>query len=103
MILWPWVLAACALAYLTKLVGYLLPRRWIDQPSFLATTSAMTVGLLGALVGLNAVASGQHLVLDARLVALAVAALALWRRVSFLGVVVLGAAAAALARLAGLP
>ena len=41
---------------------------------------------------LNAVGDGQQLVLDARLVALAVAAIALWRRVPFLGVVVLGAA-----------
>ncbi|GAB2488136.1 hypothetical protein GCM10027030_22810 [Luteococcus sediminum] len=103
MSLWSWVLAASLVAFLTKLVGYLLPRRWLDSPSVLATMSAMTVGLLGSLVALNAVAAGQELVLDARLVALAVAALALWRRVPFLGVVVLGAAAAALVRLAGLP
>lgn len=66
-------------------------------------TSAMTIGLLASLVVLNAVGNGQSLVLDSRLVALTVAGIALWRRVPYLGVVVLGALAAALARAAGLP
>lgn len=103
MSLWVWVLAACVVAYLTKLAGYLLPTRWLEHPRVMQVTSAMTVGLLASLVMLNAVGNGQSLVLDARLVALVVSGIALWRRVPYLGVVLLGALAAALARAAGLP
>ena len=45
--------------------------------------------------------TGTSLVLDARLVALAAAAIALWLKAPYLVVVVVGAAAAALTRLAG--
>lgn len=100
--LWPWLLGACVVAYLTKLAGYLVPTRLLENPRVVTVTSAMTIGLLSSLVMLNAMGDGQRLVLDARLVALVVAALALWRRVPFLGVVMLGAGAAALARLAGM-
>lgn len=103
MSLWGWVLAACLVAYLTKLVGYLVPTHWLEKPRVMQLTAAMTIGLLGSLVMLNAVGDGQRLVLDARLVALVVAAVALWRRAPYLVVVLLGAAAAALARLAGMP
>lgn len=103
MSLWGWVLSACLLAYLTKLVGYLLPTRWVERPLVMQLTAAMTIGLLGSLVMLNTVASGQQLTVDARLVALGAAAIALWRRAPYLVVVLVGAAAAALARLAGMP
>ncbi|MEL4357183.1 MULTISPECIES: AzlD domain-containing protein [unclassified Luteococcus] len=102
MSLWGWVLAASLIGLFTKLAGYLLPISWVEQPRVMQLTSAMTIGLLSSLVMLNAVGSGQHLVLDARLVALAVAAVALWRGAPYLAVVVLGAVAAALARLAGI-
>ncbi len=100
---WAWIIAACVVAYLTKLVGYLLPTRWLEGPRVSAIFSAMTIGLLGALVALNAVGNGRHLVLDARLVALAAAAVALRLKAPYLVVVIVGAAAAALARLAGMP
>ena len=95
MSLWFWVVLACALAYLTKLVGYLVPQKWARGPRVMAYTDAMTVGLLSSLVLLNTVADGQRLVLDARVVALLVAGLALWRKLPYLVVVLLGALAAA--------
>lgn len=58
--------------------------------------------LLAALVATAGVASGRALVIDARLVGLAVAAVAIWLRAPILLVVVLAAAGAALARLAGI-
>ena len=61
----------------------------------------MTIGLLASLTVVNAVASGQYLALDARLGALAAAAIALWFRAPFLVVVIVGAAAAAGLRLLG--
>jgi hypothetical protein len=57
------------------------------------------VALLAALVAVQVVADGQALVVDARLVGLGVAVVALLFRAPFLVVVLLAAAAAALVRL----
>jgi hypothetical protein len=56
------------------------------------------VALLGGLVVVQALAQGRALVLDARAVGLAVAAVAVLLRAPFLVVVVAAAAAAALVR-----
>lgn len=103
MSLWAWILLACAIAFATKLVGYLLPSRWLESPRFQRVSRALTIGLLAALVASNTFASGQQLVIDSRLLAVVAAGIALWRKLPFLAVVVIGAAAAALGRLAGLP
>lgn len=99
---WAWILAAAAVAYLTKLAGYLLPDAWLDRPWVQPVTGGVTVGLLASLVVVNGFVSGTTLVLDARAAAAAAAGIALWLRAPFLLVVVLGAVVAALARLAGL-
>lgn len=99
--LWLWILIACALAYLTKLVGYFVPAKLLESPSIMHVAGTMTIGLLASLTVVNAVASGQGLVLDARMGALVAAAVALWLRAPFLVVVISGAAAAALLRLLG--
>lgn len=95
MTLWAYILLACAATYLTKLAGYAIPARWLQNPRMTRVAGAMTVALLAALTVMNTVASGTALVLDARLAALAAAALALWLRLPFLLVVVLGAVASA--------
>ena len=59
--------------------------------------------LLAALVATNTFGDGQGLVVDARLIGVAVAALAIMLRAPILVVVVLAAAAAAVARLVGTP
>ncbi|WP_433875722.1 AzlD domain-containing protein [Sinomonas atrocyanea] len=101
MSLWAWILVACAAAYALKLLGYLLPRRWMENERMLRIAGTVTIGLLASLTAVNAVAAGQSLVLDARLGALVAAALALVLRAPFLVVVIAGAAAAALLRLLG--
>lgn len=100
---WLWVLGACAVAYAIKLAGYLAPDSLVDSPAMRRASASVTVGLLASLVVTNAFASGQRLVPDARIAALVAAIVALKLRAPFLLVVVIGAAAAALARLAGLP
>ena len=100
---WGWVLTACAIAFATKLSGYLLPTHWLERPHVARTTSAMTVGLLASLIALNTVTSGRSLVLDARLLALGAAAVALTLRAPFLVVVLVGALTAGVARQAGMP
>ena len=96
--LWGWMALACAVAFLTKLAGHAVPARWLQNPRMTQVAASMTVALLAALTVMNTVAAGQSLVVDARLVALVVAAVALWLRAPFLLVVVLGAASAALVR-----
>lgn len=101
--IWLWVLAACVVAYLTKLVGYLLPDAWLENPRVSKVTTAMTIALLASLVTLNSVESHQRIVFDSRLLAVGSAALALLFRAPFIVVVLVGALVAALARMAGLP
>jgi hypothetical protein len=55
--------------------------------------------LLGALVAVQTFGDGQSLVLDERLIGVAAAGIALWRKAPLLVVVVVAAAATALARL----
>lgn len=95
---WWWVLAACAAAWCTKWLGYAVPARWLRHPRMAQVAACMTVALLAALTVMNTWAVGTQLVWDARAVALGVAASALALRIPFLGVVVLGAVAAALVR-----
>lgn len=59
----------------------------------------LPAALLAALAIVSTVGDGQAVVLDARLVGLVVAGLALWRRAPFVVVIVLASAATALARL----
>jgi hypothetical protein len=101
--LWLWVLLAAAGAYVIKLSGYLMPRKWLDRPVVVRLATALTVGLLASLTMLNTVGKGQAIVLDSRLLALGAAGLALWLKAPYLVVVLVGAIAAALGRLAGLP
>lgn len=92
---WAAVLGACALVYATKLAGYLLPARWLENPRMARTAALVTVALLSALVAVQAFASGTQVVLDARTVALAVAFVALLLRAPFVVVVLLAAVVAA--------
>ncbi|MFP5316263.1 MAG: AzlD domain-containing protein [Actinomycetes bacterium] len=101
--LWIWILAACAISYLTKLAGYLVPARLMEDPRMTRVAGTLTIGLLASLTAVNTFSSGQSLALDARLAALAAAAVALWLRAPFLVVVLAGAGAAAVARLLGAP
>lgn len=90
MTLWTAIVLACAATYLTKLAGYAVPARWLQNPRMARVAGAITVALLSALTVMNTFAAGTALVIDARLAALGVAALALWQRLPFLLVVLLG-------------
>ncbi len=99
--LWGWILLACAVSVATKFAGYLVPAKLLDNPRMLRVAGSLTIGLLAALTAVNAFASGQQLVVDARVVALLAAAVALRLRAPFLAVVAVGALAAGVARLLG--
>lgn len=99
---WAWILLASLVAAGTKLLGYLVPSRLLDNERMASVTSTLTIGLLASLVALNAVGGQGSLVFDARLAALGAAAVALLLRAPFILVVVIGAVAAALARFLGM-
>jgi uncharacterized membrane protein len=99
---WVTVLVACALAYLTKLAGYLVPAHWLSGPRISRVTALLPVALLTGLVVVQAFATPErHLALDARAAGLAVAVVALLLRAPFIVVVILAAATAALLRHVG--
>lgn len=102
-VMWVWIALASAIAFGTKLLGYLLPESFLEHRKAMAVMSSMTIGLLAALVAVNAVTSAREVVLDSRVLAVVAAAIALRLKAPFIVVVLVGAAVVALARLAGLP
>ncbi|RYU12428.1 AzlD domain-containing protein [Nocardioides iriomotensis] len=97
--LWVAVLVTAVGCYLLKLAGLSVPQAVLDHPVVERVADLLPVALLAALVGVQVFADGSSLVLDARIVGLAVAVVALLLRAPFLVVVLLAAAAAALVRL----
>jgi len=97
---WGWVLLASGLCLAAKAAGYVVPARLVDRPVITEVGLMLPVSLLAALAALDTVTSGGHYVLDARLPAMGVALLAVWRKAPFIVVVVLAALTAALWRLA---
>lgn len=94
-VLWVTVLAASLLSFALKLAGHLIPEHWLATERVQRMSTVVTVALLVSLVVVQTFADGQALVVDARVPALAVAAIALALRAPFILVVVLAAATAA--------
>ena len=99
--LWVVVLAGSLGCYLLKLAGLSVPAAWVQHPVVTRVVEFVPAALLGALVAVQAATSGTELVLDGRLVGLAVAAVALALRAPFIVVLVLAGAAGALVHVAG--
>ncbi len=95
--LWATVVVASLGCYLLKLAGLSVPAAWVEQPWVARIVDFVPAALLAALVAVQAVASGNELVLDGRLVGLAVAAVALALRAPFIVVLLLAGAAGAAA------
>jgi uncharacterized membrane protein len=94
--IWATVLIGSLGCYLLKLAGLSVPAAWVEQPWVARVVDFVPAALLAALVAVQAVASGNDLVLDGRLVGLAVAALALALRAPFIVVLLLAGVAGAL-------
>ncbi|WP_438352569.1 AzlD domain-containing protein [Microbacterium sp. CJ88] len=101
MTLWNAVLLAAIICVALKTLGYLVPAAVLEAPRPARIADLLTVALLAALVGVQTLAAGQSVVVDARVPALLVAAGLLLLRAPFLVVVIAAAAAAALLRLWG--
>lgn len=94
------VLASLAV-YSWKLLGYLIPARFITD-RLRAFSDRVTTTLLAALVGIQGFAVGSELQLDARFPALVVAGVLLYLKVPYILVVASAAAVAAGLRALGL-
>lgn len=95
---WVAVLAASAVCFATKYAGHRVPEHWLAHPRVARIAALVTAALLAALVAVQTFTRGQALVVDARLAALGVAAVALALRAPFIVVVLLAAVVAAALR-----
>ena len=96
---WPAVLALCAGAYALKLAGVLLASRIDAATAERWGLELLVVPVLAALIVTQTIGTGDELALDARLPAVLVAAVLVWRRAPFLLVVLAAGGTAALLRL----
>jgi branched-subunit amino acid transport protein len=97
--MWLVILGTAAGCYLVKLAGLSVPARVLEHPVVERVADLLPVAMLAALIGVQVFADGQELVVDARLLGLGAAAVALLLRAPFIVVVAVAAAVAALARL----
>jgi branched-subunit amino acid transport protein len=95
---WTALLALSAVSYALKASGPVLAGGRRLGPQVRQTLDLVAVPLLAALILVQTVGDGHRLVLDARVPALAVAAILVWRRAPFLVVVLAAAGTAALLR-----
>jgi branched-subunit amino acid transport protein len=95
---WAVLLALCAVSYVLKAVGPLVAGGRELSPQVRRTLDLVPVPLLAALILVQTVGDGHRLAIDARLPALGVAAVLVWRRAPFLVVVLAAAGTAALLR-----
>lgn len=95
---WAALLALAAAAYALKACGPLLAGDRELRPDVAQVLELVAVPLLAALVVVQTLDDGGRVVADARLPALAVAGVLVWRRAPFLVVVLAAAATAAALR-----
>ncbi|MDR7253664.1 branched-subunit amino acid transport protein [Nocardioides sp. BE266] len=97
--MWTAVIVAGVGCYLLKLAGLSLPEKVLSHPTVERVADLIPVALLAALVAVQVFSGGTSLTLDARVLGLAFAVVALLLRMPFLVVVVGASVVAALARL----
>jgi branched-subunit amino acid transport protein len=100
---WTWVaiVGAGAAMWAIKAVGHRVPEHALDNPRLVRIASLVTVSLLTALAILQTLTTGRSIEIDARVPALAVAAVLLWRKAPFIVVVAAAAGVAAALRALG--
>lgn len=93
--IWAAVLVAALGAYALKYAGLSVPESVLDRPAVRAVAAALPVALLAALAAVQTFVAGREIVLDARVVGVAAAVVALVLRAPFLVVVAVAALTAA--------
>jgi len=96
---WGALLGLAGAAYVLKAAGPLLAGGREMSPKVSEVLALLSVPLLAALVAVQTFDGGERIVVDARVPAMAVAGILVWRRAPFHVVVLAAAATAALLRL----
>jgi branched-subunit amino acid transport protein len=91
--MWIAVIGTSAIAFGLKYFGHSIPEKYLTNPRALRINTLIPIALLSALVAVQTFGDKSKLVIDQRLVGMAVAVLALALKAPF-PVVVLGSAAA---------
>lgn len=95
---WTALLTLAVAAYALKALGPVLVGRRELHPGLAEILGLVAIPLLAALIAVQTLDGGERVVVDARVPALGVAAVLVWRRAPFLVVVLTAAATAALLR-----
>lgn len=95
---WTLILSLGAVAYLLKLLGAVIIGHRSMPAALQRCLLLIPAALLSALIAKDTFTQGQHVVVGARPVGLAVAALLSWRRAPFAVIVFAGVGATALVR-----
>lgn len=88
---WIAVIGTSALAFILKYSGHSVPERWLSHPKIQKINTLIPIALLSALVAVQSFTEKSKLMIDHRLLGLAVAIIALLLKAPF-PVVVLSAA-----------
>ncbi|MFM6966305.1 MAG: AzlD domain-containing protein [Rhodoluna sp.] len=99
MSLWLGIFLGATAVFSWKIFGYLVPHTVLDNPRISRIASLLTVALLSALTGVQMLTGGGHIQFDARIPALALAAILLRFKAPFIVMVAAAAAMSALLRL----
>jgi hypothetical protein len=99
MTLWIGIIIASVAVYSWKILGFLVPSSVLNHPTISRIANLLTVALLAALLGVQGITGSGDIQFDARIPALAVAAILLYFRAPFVVMVATAALVAALLRL----
>lgn len=96
--IWAAVLVGSLACYVLKALGFVVPEKFLEKPLVTQLVGMFPVALLAALLAVVTVGDGMSVQVDARVAALAAAAVALLLRAPFIVVVAVGAVTAAVIR-----
>jgi branched-subunit amino acid transport protein len=91
-IFWVSLLITSALVFIIRFAGYLVPEKYLTNPTALRINTLIPIALLSALVAVQSFTDKASLVIDQRMAGLGVAVIALLLKAPF-PIVVIGAAA----------
>ncbi|MBH0009178.1 AzlD domain-containing protein [Salinibacterium sp. UTAS2018] len=95
MTVWHIILIASIAVLALKLAGFTIPAVWAEKPTVARLANLLTVSLLAALIVVQSFGSARGFDVDARLPAVAVAAVLFALRVPFIVVIIAAALVAA--------
>lgn len=91
-IFWVSLLVTSALVFIIRFAGYLVPEKYLTNPTALRINTLIPIALLSALVAVQSFTDKASIIIDQRMAGLGVAVIALLLKAPF-PIVVIGAAA----------